>query len=126
MVVYLNKYWYILLIVISLAGNAFFLFSDNEEYVKAYEDKISVLEEQIKSIQSKNVGLKSEIIELEKESDSLGLEVYKTQEARKDIIRSYEIYLQNVLDLDDSELERWFISRYSDTASSTVSSTSNN
>ena len=126
MVAILRKYWYIIVILILLMGNLFFLFGDNEDYVLEYEAKISLLEEQIKEIQGKNVGLKSEIEELESKAESLNREIEVVEQKRIDIIKSYEYYLKDVLELDDTELERWFITRYpadsTGTESSTVSS----
>jgi len=126
MIAYTKKYWYIIVILILLSGNLFFLFGGNEDYVLEYEAKISLLEEQIKEIQGKNIGLKSEITELEKKADSLDLEIQVTEQKRIDIIKSYEYYLKDILELDDTELERWFSTRYpadsTDTTSSTVSS----
>ena len=53
MIGYIKKYWYIIVILILLMGNLFFLFGDNEDYIAGYEAKISLLEEQIKSIQER-------------------------------------------------------------------------
>ena len=119
----LKKYWYIIVILISLAGNLFFWFSDDQDYVLEYQAKISLLEEQIQEIQSKNVGLKSEITELEKKADSLDNEIVVVEQKRIDIIKSYEYYLKDVLELDDTELERWFSTRYPADSTSTTSST---
>ena len=124
MVVIFKKYWYISIILISLAGNAFFIFDNDDAYIKEYEDKITALESKVESLKTKNVGLKGEVALLEKESDSLDLAVASIEQQRKDIIRSYEIYLQQITDLDDSELERWILARYNDrtgVSSSTVS-----
>ena len=126
MIAFLKKYWYIIVILILLSGNLFFLFGGNEDYVLEYEAKISLLEEQIKEIQGKNVGLKSEIEELESKAESLNREILVVEQKRIDIIKSYEYYLKDILELDDTELERWFSTRYpadsTGTKSSTVSS----
>lgn len=123
MIAFLKKYWYIIVILILLSGNLFFLFGGNEDYVLEYEAKISLLEEQIKEIQGKNLGLKSEITELEKKADSLDLQIQVTEQKRIDIIKSYEYYLKDILDLNDTELERWFSTRYPADSTSTTSST---
>ncbi len=123
MIAYLQKYWYIIVIIVLLAGNVYFLFGDNEDYVLEYQAKISLLEEQIKSIQDNNVGLKSEIEGLEKRSDSLDIEIEVIEQKRIDIIKSYEYYLKDILELDDTELERWFSTRYPADSTSTESST---
>lgn len=123
MVGYLKKYWYIIVLTVSLSGNYFLFISEDDSYIKEYEDRIEALESRIDSLKTKNVGLKSEIIELEKQSDSLDILVVDLEDRRKSIIRSYEIYLQQITDLDDSELERWILSRYNDrtgVSSSTV------
>ena len=114
MIAKLAKYWYIIVIAISLAGNAFFIFDSDNSYIKEYENKINNLESEVTDLKSKNVGLKGEIVLLEEESDSLDTVVDDLEQKRKDIIRSYEIYLQQITDLDDSELERWFLTRYND------------
>ena len=123
MVAILNRYWYIIVILVLLVGNVYFLFGDNEDYVLEYQAKISLLEEQIKSIQENNVGLKSEITELENRADSLDLEIEVTEQKRIDIIKSYEYYLKDILELDDTELELWFSTRYPADSTSTTSST---
>lgn len=123
MVVILKKYWYIIIILVSLAGNAFFLFGEDDSYIKEYEDKIFFLEKKVESLKSQNVGLVGEVAKLEEESNALDLAIEDIEQQRKDIIRSYEIYLQQITDLDDSELERWILSRYNDrtgASSSTV------
>lgn len=124
MIAFLKKYWYIIVIAISLTGNVMFLYTGNEDYFEEYQKKIEELQKKVDALKIKNNGLKSEIVELEKKSDSLDTEIEGVRNEKKNIIRSYEIYLQNVLDLDDSELERWFITRYSDQFTDTDSSTS--
>lgn len=109
-----------------MTGNYFFLFGDSEDYVIGYEAKISLLEEQIKSIQDSNIGLKSEISELEGKANSLSIEIEVTEQKRIDIIKSYEHYLKDILELDDTDLEQWFSTRYpadsTQTSSSKISS----
>lgn len=124
MIAFSKKYWYIIVIAISLTGNVMFLYTGNEDYFEEYQKKIEELQKKVDVLKIKNNGLKSEIVELEKKSDSLDTEIEGVRNEKKNIIRSYEIYLQNVLDLDDSELERWFITRYSDQSTDTDSSTS--
>lgn len=124
MVVILKKYWYIIVLLVSLLGNAFFIFTEDDSYIQEYEKQIDALESKVDSLKSKSVGLKSEILALEKQNDSLDLEIDNVEQQRKDIIRSYEIYLQQINDLDDTELERWFLSRYNNrtgVSSSTIS-----
>ena len=123
MIAYINKYWYIIVILVLLSGNLFFLFGGNEDYILEYEAKISLLEEQIQEIQGKNVGLKSEIEELESKAESLNKEIEVVEQKRIDIIKSYEYYLKDILELDDTELERWFSTRYPADSTSTTSST---
>lgn len=109
-----NKYTLLVLLLISIGFNFYNIFIQDPSYTKIYEDKINLLESEIDSLKDKNTGLNSEILTLKQEADSLGLEISNIEEKRKSIIRSYEIYLQQITDLDDSELERWFISRYND------------
>lgn len=115
MVVMLKKYWYILVIALSLGSNIILYYTEDESYIEKYEAKIEALEKKIDSIKTRNVGLKGEIQILEKKSDSLDDQIGIARDEKNKIIKSYEYYLKDILDLDDTELERWFISRYSDT-----------
>jgi len=91
----------------------FVIFSkDDTSYIKEYEDRIDVLELVVDSLKSKNDGLHLEVLKLEKKSDSLDTKIEDIEQQRKNIIRSYEIYLQQINDLDDSDLEQWILSRY--------------
>ena len=105
---------YIILICISILGNLYFLFSDNEEYIKKYEDNIISLESRVDSLKIRNTDLDYKIGVLEKESDSLDIQIKVVKQERVDIIRSYEYYLKSILELNDTELEHWFIARYTD------------
>jgi predicted nuclease with TOPRIM domain len=101
-------------------------FIEDESYIEEYENKIKVLETEINNLNTQNKGLFTEISELEDKTDSLNTEIKVTEQKRIDIIKSYEYYLKDILELDDTELERWFSTRYSadstDTTSSTISS----
>ena len=109
-----NKYTLLVLLLISIGFNYYEVFIQDEIYIKEYEGKIDLLESKVDNLNAKNIGLNNEIIALEKESDSLDLKILNVEEQRKSIIRSYEIYLQQITDLDDSELERWLLTRYND------------
>ena len=109
-----NKYTLLVLLLISIGFNYYNIFIQDEAYTKEYKGKIDLLESKVDSLKVKNVGLNNEILTLEKESDSLDLKILNVEEQRKSIIRSYEIYLQQITDLDDSELERWLLTRYND------------
>ena len=109
-----NKYTLLVLLLISIGFNYYEVFIQDEAYIKEYEDRIDLLESKVDNLKATNSGLKNEIVALEKESDSLDLQILNVEEQRKSIIRSYEIYLQQITDLDDSELERWLLSRYND------------
>lgn len=113
---------YIIILVLSAL-----LFSENDtSYIKEYEDRINSLNKKIDSLHTNNTGLKNEISNLEKQSDSLNVKIALAKEERIKIIKSYEYYLKDILELDDTELERWFSTRYptntTDTSSSTISS----
>ena len=113
---------YIIILVLSAL-----LFSENDNsYIKEYEDRINSLNQKIDSLHTNNTGLKTEISNLEKQSDSLNIKIISAKEERIKIIKSYEYYLKDILELDDTELERWFSSRYptntTNTSSSTISS----
>ena len=109
-----NKYTLLVLLLISIGFNYYEFFIPNEDYTQQYKSKIDSLETKIYSLNIKNVDLNTEILTLEKKSDSLGIQVINLEDKRKSIIRSYEIYLQQITDLDDSELESWILSRYRD------------
>ena len=109
-----NKYTLLVLLLISIGFNYYNIFIQDEAYTKEYEGKIDLLESKVDSLKVKNVGLDHEILTLEIKSDSLDLKILNVEEQRKSIIRSYEIYLQQITDLDDSELERWLLARYND------------
>ena len=122
----MKKYWYIIVILISMTGNYFFLFGEEDSYIKEHGYEIKQLESKIDSITLKNRGLKKEIIDLELKSDSLDIEILHIEQKRIDIIKSYEYYLKDIIELDDTELERWFLSRYPDSTGSKSSETSSN
>lgn len=126
MIAFIKNYWYIIVIVISLTGNYFFLFGEEDDYIKEHGYKINQLESKIDSITVKNKSLEKEIIFLELKSDSLDIEISHIEQKRIDIIKSYEYYIKDIIDLDDTELERWFLSRYSDSTGSKNSETSSN
>ncbi len=126
MIAFIKNYWYIIVIVISLTGNYFFLFGEEDGYIKEHGYRINQLESNIDSITVKNKSLKKEIIFLELKSDSLNIEISHIEQKRIDIIKSYEYYIKDIIDLDDTELERWFLSRYSDSTGSKNSETSSN
>ena len=109
-----NKYTLLVLLLISIGFNYYNIFIQDEAYAKEFEGKIDLLESKVDSLKVKNVGLNHEILTLEIKSDSLDLKILNVEEQRKSIIRSYEIYLQQITDLDDSELERWLLARYND------------
>ena len=123
MIALLKKYWYIIIILPSIIFNILLFIEDDEKYIKEYENQIELLEEKVDSLNTKNLGLHKEVDLLELQIDTLDTQVVEIEEKRKSIIRSYEIYLQQITDLDDSELERWILTRYNDrtgTQSSTV------
>jgi septal ring factor EnvC (AmiA/AmiB activator) len=107
-----NKYTLLVLLLISIGFNYYEIFIDDPLYIKQYEDTITKLETEIDSININNIGLKSQVLALEDKIDTLDLELTNIEDKRKSIIRSYEIYLQQITDLNDSELERWLLSRY--------------
>ena len=109
-----NKSTLLVLLLISICFNYYNVFIQDEAYTKKYEGKIDLLESKVDSLKVKNIGLNNEILTLANESDSLDLKILNVEEQKKSIIRSYEIYLQQITDLDDSELERWLLSRYND------------
>ena len=96
----MKKYWYIIVILISLAGNYFFLFGEEDSYIKEHGYEIKKLESKIDSITLKNRGLKKEIIDLELKSDSLDIEILHIEQKRIDIIKSYEYYLKDIIFAD--------------------------
>ena len=109
-----NKYTLLVLLLISIGFNYYEIFIDDPSYIKQYEGIITKLETEIDSININNIGLKSQVLALEDKIDTLDLELTNIEDKRKSIIRSYEIYLQQITDLDDSELERWLLTRYND------------
>ena len=118
------KLIYITIITLSLGFNFYQFFFPDEEYIEQYENQIALLEVKVDSLKDKNLGLYKEVDLLEIQVKTLDNQVAEVEEKRKSIIRSYEIYLQQITDLDDSELERWILARYNDrtgTQSSTVS-----
>jgi len=127
-VVVSRNYAYIIvgILIISIAFNFYQFWIDDEDYVQDYQNKITELQKKVDSLATKNVGLKYEIVQLGLVSDSLDREIDIVEQKRVDIIRSYEYYLKDVLDLDDTELELWFSTRYpvdsTRTESSTISS----
>lgn len=114
MSVIFRKLIYISIIAASIGCNIYLFVSDDDSYIEEYEAKIDKLEEKIDSINIKNLGLNKEIVLLESKVDILDDQVSDIEEKRKSIIKSYEIYLQRITDIDDSELEQWFLSRYND------------
>jgi len=120
-----RNYAYIIVgvLLISIAFNFYQFWIDDEDYVQDYQNKITELQKKVDSLATKNVGLKSEIVELELVSDSLDREIDIVEQKRVDIITSYEYYLKDVLELDDTELELWFSTRYPADSTGTESST---
>jgi hypothetical protein len=120
-----RNYAYIIVgvLLISIAFNFYQFWIDDEDYVQDYQNKITELQKKVDSLATKNVGLKSEIVQLELVSDSLDREIDIVEQKRVDIIKSYEYYLKDVLELDDTELELWFSTRYPADSTGTESST---
>ena len=120
-----RNYAYIIVgvLLISIAFNFYQFWIDDEDYVQDYQNKITELQKKVDSLATKNVGLKSEIVQLELVSDSLDREIDIAEQKRVDIIKSYEYYLKDVLELDDTELELWFSTRYPADSTGTESST---
>lgn len=120
-----RNYAYIIVgvLLISIAFNFYQFWIDDEDYVQDYQNKITELQKKVDSLATKNVGLKSEIVQLELVSDSLDREIDIVEQKRVDIITSYEYYLKDVLELDDTELELWFSTRYPADSTGTESST---
>jgi len=102
MIALLKKYWYIIIILPSIIFNILLFIEDDEKYIKEYENQIELLEEKVDSLNTKNLGLHKEVDLLELQIDTLDTQVVEIEEKRKSIIRSYEIYLQQITDLDDS------------------------
>jgi septal ring factor EnvC (AmiA/AmiB activator) len=113
---------YILIIVLS----AILFSKDDTSYIDDYENKIKELQIIVDSKDKEIKGFKNEITVLEQKSDSLSQAVESVRQERIKIIKSYEYYLKDILELNDTELERWFSSRYpadsTNTSSSTISS----
>lgn len=107
-----NKYTLLLLLIISLCFNYYEFFIQDEDYTQEYESQIDSLELKVNNLTTHNITLNTEILVLKRKSDSLGVQVINLEDKRKSIIRSYEIYLQKITNLDDSELESWILSRY--------------
>jgi hypothetical protein len=120
-----RNYAYIIVgvLLVSIAFNFYQFWIDDEDYVQDYQNKITALQKKVDSLATRNVGLKSEIKQLELVSDSLDREIDIVEQKRIDIIQSYEYYLKDVLELDDTELERWFGTRYPADSTGTQSST---
>lgn len=120
-----RNYAYIIVgvLLVSIAFNFYQFWIDDEDYVQDYQNKITALQKRVDSLDTRNVGLRSEIKKLELVSDSLDREIDIVEQKRIDIIQSYEYYLKDVLELDDTELERWFGTRYPADSTGTESST---
>lgn len=118
-----NSYIILGILLVSIGFNVYQFWIGDEAYVKEYENRINELQNRVDSLSNNNIGLKDEIKGLEKITDSLDIEIGIVEEKRKDIIKSYEYYLKDILDLDDTELERWFSTRYPEDSTQTKSST---
>jgi uncharacterized membrane protein (DUF106 family) len=72
-----RNYAYIIVgvLLISIAFNFYQFWIDDEDYVQDYQNKITELQKKVDSLATKNVGLKSEIVQLELVSDSLDREI---------------------------------------------------
>jgi len=111
-VILFNKYTLLVLLIISVCFNYYEFFIQDEAYTQQYESHIDSLELKVNNLNIKNIDLGIEILALKRKTDSLNVQVIDLEDKRKSIIRSYEVYLQTITNLNDSELELWILSRY--------------